>query len=42
MLLRFKELYAKEIVKSLQQKFNYKNVHQMPKLSKIVVNKAVS
>jgi len=41
MLLRFKELYAKEIVKSLQQKFNYKNVHQMPKLSKIVVNMGV-
>ena len=41
MLLRFKELYAKEIVKSLQEKFNYKNIHQMPKLSKIVVKMGV-
>jgi large subunit ribosomal protein L5 len=42
MLLKFKELYVKEIVKSLQEKFGYKNIHQMPKLSKIVVNMGVS
>jgi len=42
MLLKFKELYIKEIVKSLQEKFLYKNVHQMPKLLKIVVNVGVS
>jgi large subunit ribosomal protein L5 len=42
MLLKFKELYIKEIVKSLQEKFLYKNIHQMPKLSKIVVNMGVS
>lgn len=42
MLLKFKELYIKEIVKSLQDKFLYKNIHQMPKLSKIVVNMGVS
>ncbi len=42
MLLKFKELYIKEIVKSLQEKFLYKNIHQMPKLLKIVVNMGVS
>lgn len=41
MLLKFKELYTKEIVKSLQEKFGYKNIHQMPKLAKIVVNMGV-
>ena len=42
MLLKFKELYIKEIVKSLQEKFSYQNIHQMPKLAKIVVNMGVS
>ena len=42
MLLKFKELYIKEIVKTLQEKFNYQNIHQMPKLAKIVVNMGVS
>lgn len=42
MLLKFKELYSKEIVKKLQEKFSYSNSHQMPKLVKIVVNMGVS
>jgi len=42
MLLKFKELYSKEIVKKLQEKFGYGNSHQMPKLVKIVVNMGVS
>jgi len=42
MLLKFKELYKKEIVKTLQDKFAYSNIHQMPKLTKIVVNMGVS
>ncbi|MFK7968121.1 MAG: 50S ribosomal protein L5 [Rickettsiaceae bacterium] len=42
MLLKFKELYVKEVVKSLQEKFSYQNIHQMPKLAKIVVNMGVS
>ncbi|MCC8417108.1 MAG: 50S ribosomal protein L5 [Rickettsia endosymbiont of Bryobia graminum] len=41
MLLRFKELYSKEIVPSLQEKFAYKNKHQMPKIEKIVINMGV-
>lgn len=41
-MLGFKEIYTKEIVKLLQEKFNYSNTHQMPKLEKIVVNMGVS
>ena len=35
---RLKELYSNEIKQNLMKKFNYKNVHQVPKLEKIVVN----
>jgi large subunit ribosomal protein L5 len=42
MLVRFKELYKKQVVKSLQDQFKYENVHQMPKLVKVVVNMGVS
>jgi large subunit ribosomal protein L5 len=35
---RLLELYRKEIVPKLSEEFGYKNVHQVPTLSKIVVN----
>ena len=35
---RLKEKYLKEIVPSLQKKYNYKSVMEVPKLEKIVVN----
>ena len=35
---RLKEKYLKEIVPSLQSKYNYKSVMEVPKLEKIVVN----
>ncbi len=41
MLLRFKHLHAKEIIPKLQNRFAYKNKHQMPKVVKIVVNMGV-
>ena len=41
MLLKFKELYSKHVVENLQKKFEYANKHQMPKLSKIVINMGV-
>ncbi len=41
MLSRFKELYNIKIVKILQEKFKCFNKHQMPKLTKIVVNMGV-
>ncbi len=41
MLSRFKDLYNKQIIKSLQDQFKYSNKHQMPKLVKVVVNMGV-
>ena len=35
---RLHDLYREKIVSDLQKKFNYKNVHLMPKLTKIVLN----
>ncbi|WP_410521255.1 50S ribosomal protein L5 [Candidatus Tisiphia endosymbiont of Ptychoptera albimana] len=40
-MLRFKDLYTKEIVPNLQKEFAYENKHQMPKVVKIVVNMGV-
>ena len=38
---RLKEQYMNEIVPELTKKFGYKNVMQVPKLDKIVVNMGV-
>ena len=38
---RYQELYEKEIVPALQKKYGYENVHQIPKLEKIVLNMGV-
>lgn len=35
---RLKEKYQKEIVPSLQKKFEYKSIMQVPKLEKVVIN----
>lgn len=35
---RLRDLYTKEIKGQMQEKFGYKNVNQIPKLEKIVVN----
>jgi large subunit ribosomal protein L5 len=35
---RLREKYSKEVVPALQEKFGYKNVNQIPKLEKIIVN----
>ena len=35
---RLNDLYKNEVKKTMQDKFGYKNVHQIPKLEKIVVN----
>ena len=37
-MTRLKETYQKEIVKGMTDKFGYKNVMQVPKLAKIVIN----
>ena len=38
---RLKELYDQEIVKKMIDKFGYKNIMQVPKLDKIVINMGV-
>jgi len=40
-LARLKETYNKEIAPAMQKKFGYKNVMQIPKLDKIVINMGV-
>lgn len=40
-MARLKEKYKKEVVPALMKKFGYKNVMQVPKLEKIVVNVGV-
>ncbi|WP_456395718.1 50S ribosomal protein L5 [Desulfurobacterium sp.] len=38
---RLKEMYKKEVIPALQKKFNYKNIMEIPKIEKIVVNMGV-
>ena len=38
---RYRELYENEVKAAMQQKFGYKNVYQIPKLDKIVINMGV-
>lgn len=38
---RLKEKFVKEIASALKEKFQYKSVMQVPKLTKIVVNKGI-
>ena len=38
---RLRETYTKEIAPAMQKKFGYKNVMQIPKLDKIVINMGV-
>jgi len=41
MAARLREKYDKEVRKSLQERFGYKNVNQIPKLEKVVINMSV-
>ena len=38
MIQRLKELYKKQIVMGLKEKFNFKNSYMTPKLKKVVIN----
>ncbi|MCR5153670.1 MAG: 50S ribosomal protein L5 [Lachnospiraceae bacterium] len=40
-MARLKETYSKEVAPAMQKKFGYKNVMQIPKLDKIVINMGV-
>jgi len=42
MKARLYDKYIKEVVPALRQKHNYQNIHQIPKLVKIVVNMGIS
>lgn len=35
---RLKDIYNSEIKKAMQDKFNYKNVNQIPKVEKVIIN----
>lgn len=39
--MSYKEKYEKECVPALRQKYNYKNVNEVPKLTKIVINTSI-
>jgi large subunit ribosomal protein L5 len=38
---RLKETYLKEIVPSLKEKFNYSSIMQVPKITKVCINKGI-
>lgn len=40
-MARLKEFYQKEIVPALMEKFQYKNIMEVPKLEKVVINMGV-
>ena len=40
-MARLKDKYRAEVVPALQQKFNYKNVMEIPKLEKIVISTGI-
>ena len=41
-MLRYKDLYTKDLAPALRNKFNYKNVMETPRIVKIVLNMGVS
>lgn len=41
-MVRLKEIYKKEIVPILMKEFGYKNIMQVPKLEKVVINMGLS
>jgi large subunit ribosomal protein L5 len=41
-VLRLKEKYKSQVAPQLKEKFGYKNVHQIPKLDKVVINMSVT
>ncbi|MEF9988005.1 MAG: 50S ribosomal protein L5, partial [Christensenella sp.] len=35
---RLKDTYTAEIIPAMMQKFEYKNINQVPKLEKVIIN----
>lgn len=42
MATRLRERYEKDVRPALRERFSYKNVHEVPKLEKVVINMSVS
>lgn len=42
MATRLRERYEKDVRPALRERFGYKNVHEVPKLEKVVINMSVS
>jgi len=40
-MVRLKDKYMGEVIPAMQQKFNYKNIMEVPKLEKVVINMGV-
>jgi large subunit ribosomal protein L5 len=38
---RYQEIYETEVVPAMQEKFGYKNIHEIPQIEKIVINMGV-
>jgi large subunit ribosomal protein L5 len=36
---RLKSVYSKNVISKLQSEFGYKNIHQVPKIKKVVINR---
>jgi large subunit ribosomal protein L5 len=41
MTQRLKKYYTESIIPKLQKQFNYKNIHEVPKIEKIVINRGI-
>jgi large subunit ribosomal protein L5 len=41
MAIKLKEDYSKDIVPKLKEQFNYTNIHQVPKVDKIIINRGL-
>ena len=41
MAIKLKEDYSKDIVSKLKEQFNYTNIHQVPKVDKIIINRGL-
>ena len=39
MVQKFKDLYSAEVIPYLKETFDYKNLHQIPKIEKIQINR---
>ena len=39
--MKLKEYYKQNCVEELQKQFNYENVHEIPKVAKVVVNRGL-